>query len=235
MAAWRARIWIIQGKANEAMRWVHDRGISLEEDISIEYRSEHLILARVLLAQERWDEALSLIQRFFELEELQEYVPFEIELHVLHALVFQGLGNRDQSLLSLKSALDLAKPRGFHQIFIDEGPPMVSLLYEALSECIEPEYVQSLLVSFSDAEPEIPPEKLTRTDQSGLIEPLSDRELEVLELIAKGLTNQVIADRLVLSLHTVKTHTRNIYGKLDVHNRTEAVDRARSLGILSPL
>jgi LuxR family maltose regulon positive regulatory protein len=131
--------------------------------------------------------------------------------------------------------LTLAEPGGFIRIFLDEGPPMASLLYEALSKNIESEYVERLLVSFSDAKQEEPPSKLARTDQSGLIEPLSDREIEVLELVAKGLTNQVIADRLVLSLHTVKTHTRNIYGKLGVHNRTQAVDRARTLGILSPL
>jgi LuxR family maltose regulon positive regulatory protein len=112
---------------------------------------------------------------------------------------------------------------------------MARLLYAALSENIELKYVQRVLASFDDPEPEKPLLKTAHSHQVGLIEQLSEREIEVLELIAKGLTNQVIADRLVLSLHTVKAHTRNIYGKLDVHNRTQAVDRARSLGILSPL
>ncbi len=95
--------------------------------------------------------------------------------------------------------------------------------------------IQRLLASFGDVQSESSTSDTVEADESGLIEPLSDREIVVLELIASGLTNQAIANRLVLSLHTVKAHTRNIYGKLDVHNRTQAVDRARSLGILSPL
>ena len=110
---------------------------------------------------------------------------------------------------------------------------MANLLYEALKHDIAPKYVQQLLAAFPETEPEKPIATELEGDQSSLIEPLSEREIEVLDLIAKGLTNQVIADRLVLSLHTVKAHTRNIYGKLDVHNRTQAVDRARTLGILS--
>ena len=112
---------------------------------------------------------------------------------------------------------------------------MASLLYEALNRGIAPDYVQRLLAAF----PVLKSEEITsakpQVDQSKLIEPLSEREIEVLQLIAKGLTNQVIATRLILSVHTVKTHTRNIYSKLGVNNRTQAVDRARTLGILHPL
>jgi LuxR family maltose regulon positive regulatory protein len=110
---------------------------------------------------------------------------------------------------------------------------MSQLLYQALQAKIAPDYVRRLMKSFPLDESNSSAAGTSSTDQTSLIEPLSEREIEVLDLIAKGLTNQVIADRLVLSLHTVKAHTRNIYGKLDVHNRTQAVDRARTLGILS--
>ena len=136
---------------------------------------------------------------------------------------------------SFEHVLNLAEPKGFIRVFVDEGPPMSSLLYEALNQGVSTEFVQQLLAAFPVTEPKGTVTPKSQVDQSGLIEPLSEREIEVLQLIAKGLTNQVIATRLVLSLHTVKTHTRNINSKLGVNNRMQAVDRARTLGILSPI
>ena len=135
----------------------------------------------------------------------------------------------------LHRALALAEPRGFIRIFVDEGPPMARLLYEALSRGIAPDYVRQLLAAFPDAEPEQRDSSDTQIPESDLIEPLSERELEVLALLADGLTNREIASRLFLALNTVKAHTGNIYGKLDVHNRTQAVARARTLGLLSSI
>ena len=110
---------------------------------------------------------------------------------------------------------------------------MARLLYEAVTCGIAPEYVQRLLAAFPDVETEQASPLSAQTREPDLIEPLSERELEVLQLIAEGLTNQEIADRLYLALNTVKVHTRNIYGKLGVHHRTEAVAKARMLGLLS--
>ncbi len=109
---------------------------------------------------------------------------------------------------------------------------MARLLYEALARGIAPDYVRRLLAAFPVAEPEQAAPSETQAPNSDLIEPLSERELEVLQLIAEGLTNPEIASRLFLSLNTVKAHTRNIYGKLGVHSRTQAVARARALGVL---
>jgi LuxR family maltose regulon positive regulatory protein len=132
----------------------------------------------------------------------------------------------------LKRALTLAEPAGFIRTFVDEGPPMARLLYEAVTRGIAPEYARRLLAAFPVAEPERTDPSRTQVPESETVEPLSERELEVLQLIAEGLTNPEIASRLFLALNTVKAHTRNIYGKLNVHSRTGAVARARALGIL---
>jgi LuxR family maltose regulon positive regulatory protein len=116
---------------------------------------------------------------------------------------------------------------------VDEGPPMARLLYQALSRGIAPDYVRRLLAAFPVTEPKDSDAVKTRAPNAELIEPLSERELEILELIAEGLTNPEIGSRLFIALNTVKGHARNIYGKLGVHNRTQAVVRARSLGLLS--
>jgi LuxR family maltose regulon positive regulatory protein len=155
-----------------------------------------------------------------------------IEILILQALAFRIEGDIEQALVALEKGLVLAEPNGFFRIFVDEGPPMAFLLYEALSRGLAPEYIQRLLAAFPDVESEQVPSQETRVSESELIEPLSERELEVLELFAQGLTNSEIASQLFLSPHTVKTHSSNIYSKLGVHRRTQAVARARAIGIL---
>jgi len=112
---------------------------------------------------------------------------------------------------------------------------MARLLYKALSRGIAPDYVRQLLGAFPVDESEQAASTKSKVDQSELIEPLSDREIEVLQLIAEGLTNQEISSRLYVTLNTVKTHTRNIYAKLGVHTRTQAVARGRTLGLIRSL
>jgi LuxR family maltose regulon positive regulatory protein len=133
----------------------------------------------------------------------------------------------------------MAEPGGFIRSFVDEGPPMARLLSEAVVRGIMPDYVGELLAAFGStdeirrtAKAGLPASSVTQRPPSSLVEPLSEREIEVLGLIAEGLTNQEVADRLYLSLHTVKTHARNIYGKLGVKNRAEAVARGKAVGIL---
>jgi LuxR family maltose regulon positive regulatory protein len=155
-----------------------------------------------------------------------------IEILILQALSLQAQGDIDQAITTLEKALTLAEPEGFIRVFVDEGLPMAQLLYEAVARGIAPDYVRRLLAAFPLAEPEQTGPSKTQAPGSELIEPLSERELEVLQLIAEGLTNPEIAARLYLALNTVKAHTRNIYGKLGVNNRTQAVARARALGVL---
>jgi LuxR family maltose regulon positive regulatory protein len=134
----------------------------------------------------------------------------------------------EPALTALGHALSLAEPGGFVRVFVDEGQPMARLLYATAARGIAPQYTGKLLAAFPDAEPAARP----RQPKVQMIEPLSERELEVLQLIAEGLSNKEIAQQLVLSLPTVKWHTSNIYGKLAVRNRTQAVAKARTLGIL---
>jgi LuxR family maltose regulon positive regulatory protein len=155
-----------------------------------------------------------------------------IEILMLQALTFQAGGDTIRAMAALERALALAEPGGFIRIFVDEGLPMAHLLYEALTRAIVPDYVRRLLAIFPVVETEQTEASKTQAAQSELVEPLSERELEVLQLIAEGLTNPEIAARLFLSLNTVKAHTRNIYGKLDVHSRTQAVARSQKLGLL---
>jgi LuxR family maltose regulon positive regulatory protein len=135
-------------------------------------------------------------------------------------------------MTALERALTLAERGGFVRIFVDEGPQMARLLYEAVAQGISPNYASRLLGAFPVSEAQPTDLAKTKSPKSELVEPLSERELEVIQHLAEGLTNREIADRLYLSLNTVKVHTSNIYGKLGVHKRTQAVTRARALGVL---
>jgi LuxR family transcriptional regulator, maltose regulon positive regulatory protein len=149
----------------------------------------------------------------------------------VQALAFYAKGEVAKALAALEQALTLAEPEGYVRIFIDEGAPMAQLLSEAAAHGIMPHYVGKLLAAFD-------PEEQKRGDESflpraqPLIEPLSQRELEVLQLIAQGLSNREIRERLFLALSTIKGHNRIIFSKLQVQRRTEAVARARELGLL---
>jgi LuxR family maltose regulon positive regulatory protein len=233
-----------------ALRWAQARVPDLDETdvpgINPWGQAQHVVYltwARVQIARARLEAAgrkgpilkpvLDYLQRRLDEAEARELAGRAIELTVLQSLALQVGGDTTCALDTLERALTLAEPEGFIRIFVDEGPPMARLLYEAAARGIAPKYAQRLLAAFPvpEMEQEGSPDK--QAPESDLIVPLSERELEVLQLIAEGLTNPEIASRLFLSLHTVKTHTRNIYGKLGVRNRTQAVSRARALGILS--
>jgi LuxR family maltose regulon positive regulatory protein len=149
---------------------------------------------------------------------------------ILQAVALQAHGDRDAAVQVLSDALELAEPGGFVRSFVDEGPPMAELLAAAAALGTRPDYVAMLLAAFETGTP--PSEDAVgRQPAWPLIEPLSNRELEVLHLISQGLSNQEIGERLFLALDTVKGHNRKIFGKLQVQRRTEAVARARELGL----
>ena len=235
MAAWQAWLWLAQDKLDAASQWVEERRLSVDGEPTVLREMEYIVFARILIAQGRLNETIRLLQRLLEVAEAGGRTSKVIEILMLQALAFQAGGSTDQAILMLEQALTLAEPGGFVRIFVDEGPPMAHLLYEALNRRIAPDYVRRLLAVFPIDEPEQTRATKVQSSEVDLIEPLSEREIEVLQLIGKGQTNQEIASRLYLSLNTVKVHTRNIHRKLGVHNRTQAVARARALGILPPI
>jgi LuxR family maltose regulon positive regulatory protein len=235
MRAWQARIWLLQDELEAASQWAKDLDVDINGTLTSVHDFDYGILARILIAQKRLVAASNLLQRLFETAEEGERTSKMIEILILQALAFQANDKTTQAISTLERAFNLAEPGGFIRIFVDEGPLMAHLLYESLSHGTASKYPQRLLAAFPVAEPERVASKKSQVDQSGLIEPLSDREIEVLQLIARGLTNRDIATRLFLSLHTVKAHTRNIYSKLNVHNRTQAITRSQQLGILPPI
>jgi LuxR family maltose regulon positive regulatory protein len=233
IAALKARVWVAQGRLDDALRWAREQGLSAEDDLSYLREFEHVTLARVLLArsiQDRADrtarEAAELIERLLRAAQEGSRTGTVIELLVLQALALQIQGNAPAALASLERALALAEPEGYIRLFVDEGLPMAILLEAASTRQIAPTYVRRLLAALGPAGDTAPATQR-------LVEPLSDRELEVLRLLATDLDGPDIARELVVSLHTVRSHTKSIYAKLGVNNRRTAIRRAEELDLLS--
>jgi LuxR family maltose regulon positive regulatory protein len=224
--AQKARYWLKLGNMEAAVRWAQDSRISTEDEISLFRTSQYRTRARVYLATEKYEEALQLLIRLQERVEAAGRIRSLIQALVLRALAHQAMNDTPQALSALKRALTLTQPEGYKRIFVDEGEPMARLLRLALREGVNPDYIGQLLACFPE------PTESSVTGEYALVEPLSERELEVLRLIAAGLSNQQIAEQLVIAVSTVKSHINHIYGKLEVKSRTQAVARGQALGLL---
>jgi len=188
--------------------------------------------ARVYLAQGDPSTALAVLEPLRQQVEAKGWVDERLKVMVLQAIALHALDENEQSVQVLADALALAEPGGFIRIFVDEGQSMALLLNETLNRGIAPNYVQRLLTAFPFDETDQAVSSQTQAPESELDVPLSQRELEVLRLIAQGLTNREISERLFLALNTVKGHNQKIYSKLQVQSRTEAIARARELDLL---
>ena len=231
--ALRVRVWLALGRIDEALGWAREQGLTAEDDLSYLREFEHITLAKVLLARYAADrskpdsaEATRLLTRLLRAAEEGQRAGSVVEILVVLALAHQAEGDGAAALATLQRALTLAEPEGYVRIFVDGGAPMMSLLRMAAKKGFAASYVRRLLAAFAETEDRGPVNQ-------GLIEPLSERELDVLRLLGTDLDGPDIARALIVSLNTVRTHTRNIYAKLGVNNRRAAVRRAEELDLLS--
>jgi LuxR family transcriptional regulator, maltose regulon positive regulatory protein len=234
----RARLLLVQGRIDDAARWTEERGLSEDDEVSYPRERDHLVLARVLLARAEPARALGLLERLDALAESQGRTGDLIEIRALRALALQTAGDHQGALTALAEALALARPERYVRVFADEGPPMAALLKRLMgarrggravaASGVAQEHLNRVVQAFAPAGPR----GTTAAAGSGPIEPLTAREVEVLSLIAAGRRNREIANELVVTLETVKKHTSHILDKLGAANRTQAVTRARELGLV---
>jgi LuxR family maltose regulon positive regulatory protein len=230
VAAARAQLELAQGNVAAAIHWADTCGLSTEDDeLSYPHEGEYLTLVRVRIAQAREDPAKLFLQGALHLLDrlLQDA---EAKARMGSVLALEAQGNRTGALATLERALLLAEPEGYIRLFVDEGTPMLALLRQAHARSRVPGYIATLLSAFGERNLSDSP--LTSARPGPLAEPLTEREREVLQLLAAGASNREIARRLVLSLGTVKKHVSNLCGKLGVQSRTQALARARVLHLL---
>jgi len=242
--ALRARVLAAQGRWSEALGWARDQGLSADDNLTYVQEFEHITLARVLLARFASDgdtsslnDASRLLARLQSAAIAGDRMGSVIEILVLESITHQAGGDTTGALAPLIEALTHAEPEGYLRVFVGAGPPMKSLLTAVSRMRAGWDYVHRLLAAYASDDGTVatttPVAPAPRSSQ-GLVEPLSERELDVLLLLATDLDGPDIARRLFVSLNTMRTHTRSIYAKLGVNSRRAAVSRAEELGLLSP-
>ena len=238
--AQQARLLLAQGDLAAAARWTQENGLAADDQPDYSREPEYLVLARVLLAQDRPRPALALLDRLHATAAAQDRTGSVIEAGALRALALAAIGDADRAVAVLAEALTLACPQGYVRVFADEGPPMAALLGRLIAAqragqaAVEvPLGCLARLQRAFGAEPAALPGRGRGTATvPGLVEPLTGRELEVLGMLAAGKANQAIAVEFVVTLDTVKKHVSHVLDKLGAGNRTEAVARARELGLI---
>jgi len=250
IATRKTRVWVVQGRLGEALGWARGQGLSVENELSYLHEFDHITLARVLLAYYQRDhaygsisEVMGLLERLLKAAEEGGRMGSVIEILVLHAMAYHAQGDLPAALVPLTRALALAEPEGYVRIFVDEGEPIRLLISDfrlqiekrprfAADESMKA-YTAQLLSAFSKSPDALVPKSTIQDQKTEILpETLSTRELKILQLIAQGLSNREIGERLFLALDTVKGHNRKIFDKLQVHSRTEAAARAHELGLL---
>jgi len=233
ISAFKVFFWLATKNVNAAVNWAQEHGLSINDKVSNLYLPEHLALANILIAQNKLDDADCLLQRLIERAKDGDQVYMLIEIRLYRLMIFMLKSETTSAMAELQTALSLAESGGFIMIFVSKGKPVADLLKEVLvvkkqdhnhiQAGFSLSYVKKILTAFKATTP-------PKTE--GLMDPMSERELEVLRLIATGLSNKEIAEKLFISLNTVKTHTKSINSKLNVSSRTKAISRAKQLGIL---
>lgn len=242
----RTQIWLSGNNLGEAVRWAEMSGLHADDnDLPYLHEVEYLMLARVFIAQHQTEYALRLLARLLPAAEAGGRMGRVIEILILKVLAMQAKGMSTETFVALNRALTLAELEGYVRIFVDEGEPMREVIRNwrrrtgKIKDLTDVEtrliaYADKLLAAFSGSATQFALTYLPTNSQVlqvSLVEPLSARELEVLHLIAEGLSNQAIAQKLFLSTGTVKVHIKHIYSKLDVNSRTQAVARLHEMNL----
>jgi LuxR family maltose regulon positive regulatory protein len=232
--AWKAMMALRRGDLDSAMEWARQRGTTLPLSRPPDYRLEFdfLTLVRVKLAAGDCDGLPMNLEALLRSAERQGRIGTLVEALVLLALAHERLGESGEAEKTLSRALSLAEPAGYIRVFADEGKPLAALMERAAVSGTYAQYVMRLLEAMGIPSTRKPDRAGGPVTAPGLFEALSEREMEVLGLIEAGKSNKEIADALFLAVGTVKKHTSNIFGKLGVESRTQAIARARKLGIL---
>ena len=241
----QARFCIMRGQLGPAEQWARESGLiehsitdiiatsGLKAAASEFVNTDYLNLARLYLAQYQADAALQVIDPLLAVADTMGYMRRAIQILVLKALALQQKKEVALAVDVLGQALALAEPEGYQRVFLDEGEPIVHLLHQAFKRGYSPIYAKKILAALPQNRPDAAALVEKKSLAESLLEPLSEREHEVLVLIAQGLSNPEISLSLHISLSTVKGHTANIYGKLGVNSRTQALSEAARLGILN--
>ena len=235
VAALKIRLLLAQGRLGEALDWTREQGLSAQDDLSYLREFAHITVARALLARAQRDdddhamhEVAGLLERLLHAAEAGERMHSVIEILLLQALTHQAHGNLPAALAPLARALAMAEPEGYVRLFVDEGPDMAALLERMQGEDGRMKvYIHALLAAFGKQEALHPASRIPHP----LVEPLSERERDVLRLLRTYLSGPDIARELMMSLNTLRTHTKNIYDKLGVNSRQAAVRRAEELAL----
>jgi len=234
VSALKAGVWLASGREDDVLRWISERGLDVSEEMSYRREAEYVVCARFLIARQEFEEAERLLTRLTQDAGAGTRIASLIQLKLIRSRVFQEKGEFRSALNELETALYLGEPGGFTRIYVNEGPVVARLLEELIDarkkgmekggRGYSAAFVKKLAAAFK-AETGPGSSRIPR-------EPLTGRELEILQLIAAGFSNKDIAKKLFISLNTVRTHTKNINSKLDVHSRMQAVALAKKRGIL---
>jgi LuxR family transcriptional regulator, maltose regulon positive regulatory protein len=221
-----ARIWLAQGDLEIPSRYVQAKGLNIQDEIPYQREIDYDLLLRLLLARGDYEAALHLSDRFLQQASKLGQLGLKIEALILRALALQGNKDNEQALAVFEEALTLAQPEGYFRSFLDQGEAMTRLLCLAQSRQVGNGYAAVLLSGIEKSS------GMTQPSMRLLVEPLTTREVEVLKFISAGSSNQDIAAQLVISIATVKRHISNIYAKLGVESRTQAIAIGKELKIL---